>query len=155
MTHKNLIKIGKRWLKLQEKCNVIISEKSNGTEIPDILGFKTARHSVIIECKTSRSDFRADAKKWFRQENLGMGQTRYFLAPLGIIPKEELPPGWGLLEVDGNAVITTIKCDLLCFNEMRCWAEMPLLIAVIRKLQWTNYNLRKELRKKAGSNKKR
>lgn len=146
MTHKDLVKKAKLWLKKIEKCTIVIAEKSNGAEIPDTIGYKSARHSVLIECKTSRSDFRADADKWFRQEGLGMGQTRYFMAPAGIIPIDELPVGWGLLEVDSSTVHLTKKCDLVCIDEMRSLAEIPLLTAVIRKLQWSNYLLRKAIK---------
>lgn len=150
MTHKDLVKKARKWLKDIEKCSVVVTEKgsSTGYEIADAIGWKSARHSVLIECKTSRADFRADSKKWFRAEGFGMGQRRFFFAPKGIIPKEELPPGWGLLEIEGNRVTTIVPCDLLCFDEHRCWAEMPLLVAMVRKLQYQNRNLRKELRKK-------
>lgn len=150
MTHKDLVRKAKAWLKTAEKCTVVLTEKgaSGAYEIPDAIGFKNARHSVLIECKTSRSDFRADSNKWFREDGLGMGQTRYYMAPIGVIPKDELPQGWGLLEVDKKKIKVTVKCDLLCFDEMRCWAEMPLLIAYIKKLQWANIKLRKELKNK-------
>ena len=151
MTHRDVVKRARAWLKKIEKCTVVVTERgaTNAQEIPDAIGWKAARHSILIECKTSRSDFRADSKKWFRQDGLGMGQTRYFMAPIGIIPPDELPPGWGLLElIDKETVQVTRKCDLLCFDEMRCWAELPLLTAVIRKLQYSNALLRKEIRER-------
>lgn len=148
MTHRELVKKARKWLRDIQKCNVVLTEKGSSTahEIPDAIGWKSARHSILVECKTSRSDFRADSKKWFRQDGLGMGQTRYFLAPKGIIPIEEVPAGWGLLEVHGDKIKVVVKSDLLVMDEMRCWAEMPLLIAVVRKLQYTNYRLRRELK---------
>src|ERR1017187_4500861 len=112
MTHKELIKLGAKWLKQVEKCTVVVAEKSNGYEIPDLIAWRGARASILIECKASRSDFRADSKKWFREGNLGMGQTKYFLAPLGVIPADEIPQGWGLLEVEGATIQVTRKCDL-------------------------------------------
>lgn len=148
MTHKELVKAAKQWLLKDQKCSVVLTEKASNHEVADAIGWKSARHSVLIECKTSRADFRADSKKWFRAEGLGMGQRRFFLAPKGIVPRDELPPGWGLLEVDGTKINVVVPCDLLCFDEKRCWAEMPLLVAAVRKLQYQNRNLRKELRKK-------
>lgn len=149
MTHKELIKVARKWLRECAKCKVILTERgsSTGYEIPDAIGWKSARYSILIECKASRADFRQDAKKWFRQEaNLGMGQQRYFLAPEGVIPKDEVPQGWGLLELSGKFVKSTIVCDLVYFDERRCWAEMPLIIAAMRRLQLENKNIKRKLR---------
>jgi hypothetical protein len=150
MSHHDLVKKARKWLKDVQKCSVVLAEKGSSTahEIPDAIGWKSARHSILVECKTSRADFRADSKKWFRQDGLGMGQIRYYLAPKGIIPVEEIPPGWGLLEISGDKIKEVVKCNLMVFDEMRCWAEMPLLIAVVRKLQYQNYNLKKEIRRR-------
>jgi DNA repair protein MmcB-like len=147
MTHRDLVKQARKWLKIIGKCKVVITEKASSYEICDALGFKSAHHSILIECKTSRADFRADAKKWFRKDGYGMGQQRYFLAPKNIIPREELPIGWGLLEIDNNTIKTVVECDLLYMDERVTWAEMPLLISVIRKLQYQNSKLRKQLRR--------
>jgi hypothetical protein len=149
VTHKDLVKKARAWLRQVAKCSVIVTERAstNSPEIPDAIGWKSARHSILIECKASRADFRKDADKWFRLKDTGMGQSRYYMAPHGIIPKDEVPPGWGLLEVVGPLVKVTIECDLLCMDEMRCWAEMPLLIAVVRRLQYQNSELRREVRK--------
>lgn len=148
MKHRELVKRARKWLRIAAKCNVILAERGSSTacEIPDAIGWKSARHSILVECKTSRADFRADAKKWFRQDGYGMGQQRYFLAPVGIIPKEELPPGWGLLEIKGDTIKTVVECDLVYMDEQRCWAEMPLLVAAVRRLQIENANLKKRLR---------
>jgi len=136
MTHKDLIKIGKSYLKKVQKCHVIISERgaSISTEIPDIIGFKGARTSILIECKASRQDFRKDKDKWFRSLDAGMGQIRYYLAPKGIIPIEELPDEWGLLEVD-KKLVETKKPGALYIEPNRCAAELGLLLAYINKLQ--------------------
>lgn len=64
-------------------------------------------HSVLIEAKVSRSDFLADRRKPFRQTpEYGMGSQRFYICPKGMIKKEELPDGWGLIYVypDGKAV---------------------------------------------------
>lgn len=146
MNHKQLIRLGKVWLRNYQKCKVILAERSNGAEIPDIIGWRSARHSILIECKTSRADFRADSKKWFRQDGFGMGQQRYFLAPKGIIPRDELPNGWGLIEIENNSIKTVVGCGLVFMDEQRCWAEMPLLVAAVRRLQIANSNLKKKLK---------
>lgn len=77
-------------------------------EIPDALGFRNVSwedSSVLVEAKTSRSDFLADARKPHRIEPaLGLGRFRYFLAPAGLIATEELPARWGLIEATGNTL---------------------------------------------------
>ena len=99
-THDDLIKAGERWLKKSNGARIVLSElraaKRQG-EIPDIIGFKSG-FSILIECKTSRSDFLADKKKHFRiNPYIAMGNYRLFLCPDDLIKPEELPDGWGLL----------------------------------------------------------
>lgn len=148
MKHRDLVRQARKWLKVAGKCNVILTESGSSTacEIPDAIGWRSARHSILIECKTSRADFRADAKKWFRQDGYGMGQQRFFLAPEGVIPIDELPADWGLLEIVKDTIRTTKTCNLVYMDEQRCWAEMPLLVASIRRLQIANANLRKRIK---------
>lgn len=57
--------------------------------------------SFLIETKISRADFKADAKKSFRQ-NGGVGRYRYYACPEGLIKPEELPEKWGLIYVRPN-----------------------------------------------------
>lgn len=67
------------------------------SEQPDAFGISGAS-TCLIEVKVSRSDFLADAKKWFRQDPAkGMGDWRFYLCPKGLIGIDELPHGWGLL----------------------------------------------------------
>nr|WP_280971441.1 adenylosuccinate synthase [Cupriavidus gilardii]WDE72680.1 hypothetical protein [Cupriavidus gilardii] len=104
-----------RWLQLTESrqgpgCTIAVSEcqAADAGEIPDAIGFRAVGHelhSVVIEVKVSRADFLADAKKPHRQDPAaGMGEFRYYLAPAGLIRVDELPPRWGLIEVDGRAL---------------------------------------------------
>lgn len=70
-------------------------------EIADVIGFGSSGHSVLIEVKVSRGDFLSDKKKPFRQHpQLGVGRNRYYCCPTGLIKKEELPEGWGLIYID-------------------------------------------------------
>lgn len=101
--HAELVREGARWLRKTVGSSLVIEEMAcyNGTgEIPDIIGWKSG-YSVLIECKTSRSDFLADKKKLFRRyPDMGMGVYRLFLCPDGIILSEDLPENWGLLYYD-------------------------------------------------------
>lgn len=98
--HDELCKIGETWLRRQG-CRVVLRDPFKAAvftgECPDVIGWRDG-HSILIECKVSRSDFLADKAKKFRiTPELGMGDARLFLAPRGVIRIADLPTGWGLL----------------------------------------------------------
>lgn len=152
MTHSQLVRAALKWLRLSAcyaceetghkrtvRCGVVLSELScSAYEIPDAIGwFFGGRFSVLIECKTSRSDFRADAKKSFRSKpHTGVGRYRYFLAPEGIIPPADVPERWGLLEVDGRTRIRVVRLaeQVKRYNVM---SEVALLWSALRRVQNT------------------
>lgn len=99
-THKKLVKRMAAWLKGTKRMTVVCAELSTrNSETPDVIGWIGGAASVLIECKVSRPDFLADAKKFFRRHaDMGMGDKRYVAAPPGLIRPDELPDKWGLLE---------------------------------------------------------
>ncbi|GAB3927784.1 MmcB family DNA repair protein [Larkinella terrae] len=103
MTHKQLVEKAYKWVLQNASCGVAFKEMycaGNG-EYCDVIGFGSGGHTVVIECKASRSDFLADKKKLFRQfPEMGKGRYRIYCAPKGLLKLEELPEKWGLLEVD-------------------------------------------------------
>lgn len=104
MTHREVVEIAYRWVLNNAKCGVafkeLYSSASNG-EYPDVIGFNSWGHSVLVEVKISRSDFLSDKNKSFRKNpEQGMGTHRYYCCPKGMIKKEELPTGWGLIYID-------------------------------------------------------
>lgn len=104
LSHKALVDAARRWLISRHRCRWVICEKPaySSAEIPDALGF-TPIHTYLVECKVSRSDFQADQKKIFRQApHMGVGEYRYYLTPEGLLAREDLPDGWGLLEMRGT-----------------------------------------------------
>ncbi|QYW02185.1 hypothetical protein CPT_Sonora_084 [Stenotrophomonas phage Sonora] len=113
-THRDLCDIAVRWLRrpLGEHghgCTVAVSEVRSGSysgETPDAVGFRFAGYSedpfegsVVVEVKMSRADFKADASKPHRKAG-GIGNWRYYMTPTGLLRPEELPVGWGLIEVN-------------------------------------------------------
>ncbi len=102
ISHKELVEQAGIWLRnyTQTHTIVITELRTSGTETPDAIGFSAQGGTTLIECKTSRADFQADKKKIFRRypEN-GMGDRRYFMAPVGLLTPEDLPENWGLIEV--------------------------------------------------------
>ncbi|MFD2163700.1 hypothetical protein ACFSJU_14920 [Paradesertivirga mongoliensis] len=102
MTHKDLILPAYRWVLKNGSCGVAFKELNTiAGEYPDVIGFGSWGNSVLLECKATRSDFLCDKKKSFRKyPERGMGKYRYYVCPTGLIKKEELPDGWGLIYVD-------------------------------------------------------
>lgn len=111
--HQDLCSLGVKWLRRPASqegpgCNVAASEctGSYSGEIADAIGFRSVgeeQHTVVVEAKVTRSDFLADAKKPHRSGAVaGMGTFRYYLAPAGLIQLDELPAGWGLIEVSAR-----------------------------------------------------
>jgi len=65
------------------------------------------------------------------------------MAPEGIIPVAELPEGWGLLEVSGSTVKTTKKLNVFFLDERIASAEVPMLVAALRRTQIRSSSRRK------------
>lgn len=134
MDHKELVKIGFRWLR--RRCTLCFSD-GLGTyawEIPDVIGWK-GPHSILIECKTSRSDFLADKRKMHRQySDLGLGHVRYYLCPIGVINIEDLPENWGLLwEKNGRVYIQKEPGEF--YQESNLQKEVGFLVSMLRRVQ--------------------
>jgi hypothetical protein len=70
---------------------------------PDVVAFRGYMPStyVAVECKASRSDYRADAKK---RDVPQAGTDRYYACPADLIAVDELPERWGLMYVTNNGV---------------------------------------------------
>lgn len=110
LSHAELNQIAKRWLLRSQSgkgpgCNIAFVEVGalNDTERADAWGYRWGVDggSVLVEVKTSRSDFLRDKFKPHRQLGIGgLGDFRYYLSPEGIITLDDLPDGWGLLWVN-------------------------------------------------------
>ncbi len=136
MTHEGLIKLAEAWLRRQ-RCDIVLSEQGcSSGEMPDAIGWKARNHSILIECKASRSDFLADAAKpWRRNPAIALGCERLFAVPQGMLRVEELPAGWGLLEVDGRA-LKLVKRGLRKLRQPEgLMNEMSLLLASLRRVE--------------------
>src|SRR5579863_4859052 len=136
MTHSQLVEKAVRWLR-SYRCGVVLSEQAcvNG-EMPDAIGWKRACHSVLVECKVTRADFLADRAKPFRQKpEKGVGSERFYLTAPGLVKLEELPTGWGLLELRRGRIeiVRASEKSLRTAAGFRC--EMNLLLASLRRVE--------------------
>jgi|SRR5579859_81690 len=136
MTHSRLIDEAVRWLR-SYRCGVVLSEQScSSGETPDAIGWKRRNHSVVVECKISRADFLADAgKPWRKDPGSALGCERFYLAPAGMISCEELPHGWGLLEVRGREAIMAQKSKKNLRGAEGLANEMNLLLASLLRVE--------------------
>lgn len=143
-THSELVKIAHRWVLKNASCGVAFKELVclSTQEIPDVIGFGAWKHSVMVECKISRSDYLSDKKKPFRiNAESGVGKWRFYCVPEGLIKKEELPNGWGLLYVSDNGKCRAYYNPYVGKREMQhpghptnILAEMGIMYSALRRL---------------------
>jgi hypothetical protein len=136
MTHEKLVSRAVSWLR-SYGCGVVLSEQSCASgETPDAIGWKRGCHSVVVECKVSRADFLADRDKEFRQKpEIGMGCERFYLVPAGLMKSDELPRGWGLLELRGREVVLASPSAGKMRSTRGFRYEMNLLLASLRRVE--------------------
>ena len=136
MTHAKLVSLAVAWLR-RYRCGVVLSEQACVSgEMPDAIGWKKACHSVLVESKVSRGDFLADREKPFRQKpEMGVGCERYYLAPRGLIRIEDLPVGWGLLELVGREIERVKSSAKNLRSATGFQNEMNLLLASLRRVE--------------------
>jgi hypothetical protein len=136
MTHAQLIDQAVAWLR-SYRCGIVFSEQACASgEVPDAIGWKGNSHSVVVECKISRTDFFADREKPFRQKpELGLGCERFYLTPPGLVQVEELPAGWGLLECARRKVSVVRKSAKNLRSAQGLEYETNLLLASLRRVE--------------------
>jgi hypothetical protein len=141
MTHTECVAFAASYL--SKRCKVVLPEFfTHNEELPDVIGFSTGIirngrwdsgvHSRLIEVKVSRSDFLADRKKPFRiRPEKGMGDFRYYCCPKGMIRKDEVPGGWGLLYVYPSGQVRQVKESTI--HERDISSEVYLLYYYARR----------------------
>ncbi len=122
MTHDEVVTAAMNWLEGTCRCYSVAGDGMTGAlsgQIPDAMGWRGNGWSLMVECKTSLSDFHSDRAKAHRREESGhIGQERWFLAPRGVINprRHTLPAGWGLAEVRGARVFRVVTPERSVFN---------------------------------------
>ena len=136
MTHAQLVERAVRWLR-SYGCGVVLSEQACVSgEMPDAIGWKRANHSVLVECKVTRGDFLADRAKPFRQkQEKGVGSERFYLTPAALVKVEELPAGWGLLELNRGQIEMRHASAKNLRTAVGLRYEMNLLLASLRRVE--------------------
>lgn len=134
--HRRLCVKAGEWLKnndgkMAPRCTYVAVELVTATaETPDVFGWNYWT-SVIIEVKTSRSDFLADKKKSFRiLPDYGIGEYRYYCCPAGLIKEHELPESWGLIYEVGGKLEVVRRASRQPANYR---AELTLCTSILRR----------------------
>jgi len=148
LSHDQLVETGRRWLiksRYQGKvlgyrpgCGLVLTEIATSiSETPDVIGWY-GRRSILLEAKASRADFKADSNKLFRSvSEMGIGMQRYYIAPKGMIAIDELPGGWGLIEVSGGPDSGGCKTRVVRESNVFSYKkenEIAILLSLIRRL---------------------
>lgn len=137
--HYRLCRAGARWLRRHtENCAVtncpfvIVEPATIAQEQPDIFGWDYWS-TTVIEVKTSRQDFHADARKPFREDpSLGIGMKRMYLCPEGMIKENEIPEKWGLLYEKDKKICLIKKPEI--FKERNTHAEFIIFSSLFRRM---------------------
>jgi len=140
MTHADLVERAGRWLAGTKRCVVVATEiVSACAETPDAIGWYMG-NAILVECKASRGDFLADARKSFRQHPpSGLGAYRYYMTPPGLVSPKELPDRWGLVEVHANGVRVIRESQNadgpwgVAFPERNHRGETTILVSLLRR----------------------
>ena len=106
LSHSELIIRAERLLRNSFHCRSILTElvaNTRSRETPDAIGW-VRNYSILVECKASRADFRADQHKLSRSYIPGLGHWKIYLTEKGLLDGIDIPDGWGLYEVCNKTI---------------------------------------------------
>ena len=132
MTHEELVSRASKWL-FSKGYQIVITELTScAYEIPDAIGFSSSKLPIVVECKTSVTDYYQDKQKHFRMlpEN-GMGSYRYYMIPKGLFKPDIVEDKWGLIEVGHNCKVLKEPTVYIKRNKK---AELQLMISALRRI---------------------
>lgn len=115
MNHKQLVEKAKFWLIHAKGCNPVFTEKGSSgfSEIPDAIGW-TSEKCIVVECKTSIQDLKADFIKPHRNEENQLGDERYYLLSQEILEEAKIildTSMWGILSHNSCEVIKQLRFE--------------------------------------------
>lgn len=149
VTHADLVRRAESWLRNTAGCALVATELCGFVlrESPDAFGLRVpeARHtpglgtpppdytSIVVECKTSLSDFYSDRSKGHRKDGGGAGALRYYMVPKGLIEPARVPDGWGLLVTCGQWARCVKEAERRELSPERARDEIALLYTMLRR----------------------
>jgi hypothetical protein len=137
VTHAQLVRAATLWLR--REARVVATELATATgETPDAVGWCTNK-TIVVECKTSREDFRRNADKCHERSGRAIGDERWFLVPEGLVRPGEVPDGWGLMEyresghARGYYLRKVVEAPALGRDLSRMVCERIMLVSVAQR----------------------
>jgi hypothetical protein len=117
VTHSELCIAACRWLVKKRNASRVFAEFNSMklSEFPDAIGFSFGtqnRGTIVIECKVSVADFKADKNKWWKRYagcHGGMGLRRFYLVPDGLVSVDAIPDDHGLLYATAKGRIAVVR----------------------------------------------
>ena len=127
MTHDELVERAVCWLRNSRRCTYVLDGPRPWSvcEYVDAIGWLSTGESIVVECKTSQSDYTANWRKSWRKHAKGMGFWRYYLAETGILSTNDLR-GCGLLEIRGCRIKVIQEAEP---RQDRDWSEEVRLLS--------------------------
>lgn len=137
LTHDDLVTRAKKWLEHAHDskfaCGVVLAEyRCYSPEIPDVIGF-SARQSIVVECKVSRGDFKADKHKPHRHQLSSLGNLRYYLTLPNVACPQDINNGWGLLYASDKRITEVKPSEWFGDNSVKV-KEWAILYSIVRRL---------------------
>lgn len=110
------------------KCGIVfIDPNTMAMTRPDVIGWNFDL-SIGIEAKTNLRDFRNDKKK-----KEFIGKVFYYLSFKGIIPINEIPNDFGLIEYEQDKNIITVEKVARVRQNYDYYTERNILLSMYRK----------------------
>lgn len=154
ITHRQLVERGASWLKSTKHSVVCAECVTRSHEVPDVIGWK-ANRSTLLECKISMADFKKDQEKIGRQLlTKRLGQVRYYLTPPGLLTKDDLPAGWGLLELHGLSVKEIVPATKSKLIPIVSANELTMTLSLLRRAELRGVKLTETLSERILAEKK-
>ena len=132
--HRDLVLRACRWLAKTERCVRVYAEVQSMmiSEFPDAIGYRSSGtwgRTIVVEAKASVADFKRDASKQWKAmqrihagqitrgeettplepRHLGMGSSRYYIMPDGMVPESDIPADHGLLYAMPNGRVKRVR----------------------------------------------
>lgn len=115
MTHEKLCERARRWLSGTRRCEPVFSNIASCQEIPDAIGWSSCygwAGSTVVECKTSRSDFHADRRKYLAYEDPNEKWKMKWKIPMGrVSPERAKQCGYRLIEYPRMGDFRYFMCE--------------------------------------------
>lgn len=140
MTHDDLVKRAVRWLTNTQHCGVVLAEMSAAAmERPDAIGWQ-AHKSILVESKTSRSDYLAQRNKPCVQAGRLIGNERYYLCEPHVIQLPDVEgTDFGLLWIKDGGVSVRLRAKHRALSVPELCDERAMLVSALRRIRMREF----------------